>query len=85
MSSMRLILSVWLLLHDRATDHPGFRYQPRKPSEKKKRMTKNKLAKLAAKSNSTDTTTDATILPAQSDANNQISEIEAQLRCLRDA
>nr|QIA97808.1 putative MAT1-2-1 protein [Teratosphaeria destructans] len=30
-------------------DHPGYQYQPRKPSEKKKRMTKNKLAKLAAK------------------------------------
>ena len=50
MNSTRLILSVWLLLHDRAIDHPGFRYQSRKPSEKKKRMTKNKLAKLAAKS-----------------------------------
>ncbi|KXT01412.1 hypothetical protein AC578_9512 [Pseudocercospora eumusae] len=55
----------------------------RKPSEKKKRMTKNKLAKLAAKSSSTDTTTDATTLPAQSDANNQISEIGAQFRLLR--
>ncbi|KXS97242.1 hypothetical protein AC578_25 [Pseudocercospora eumusae] len=63
-----------------AIDHPGYRYQPRKPSEKKKRMTKNKLAKLAAKSSSTDTTTDATTLPAQSDANNQISEIGAQSR-----
>jgi hypothetical protein len=29
-------------------NHPGWQYQPRKPSEKKKRMTKNKLAKLAA-------------------------------------
>jgi hypothetical protein len=28
--------------------NPGYQYQPRKPSEKKKRMTKNKLAKLAA-------------------------------------
>ncbi|KAK4540632.1 hypothetical protein LTR36_009063 [Oleoguttula mirabilis] len=32
-----------------ATNNPGYQYQPRKPSEKKKRMTKNKLAKLAAK------------------------------------
>lgn len=31
-------------------DHPGYQYQPRKPSEKKKRMTKNKLAKLRAQS-----------------------------------
>lgn len=30
--------------------NPGYQYQPRKPSEKKKRMTKNKIAKLAAKS-----------------------------------
>ena len=30
-------------------DNPGYHYQPRKPSEKKKRVTKNKLAKLAAK------------------------------------
>lgn len=29
--------------------NPGYQYQPRKPSEKKQRMTKNKLAKLAAK------------------------------------
>ena len=26
-----------------AIDHPGYQYQPRKPSEKKKRMTKNKV------------------------------------------
>ncbi|KAK5114241.1 hypothetical protein LTR85_010306 [Meristemomyces frigidus] len=32
-----------------AANNPGYQYQPRKPSEKKKRMTKNKLAKLAAK------------------------------------
>ncbi|KAI7382124.1 hypothetical protein KC336_g18696 [Hortaea werneckii] len=32
-----------------AIANPGYQYQPRKPSEKKKRMTKNKLAKLAAK------------------------------------
>lgn len=31
--------------HER--DHPGYQYQLRKPSEKKKRMTKNKLAKMA--------------------------------------
>lgn len=30
-----------------ASLHPNYQYQPRKPSEKKKRMTKNKLAKLA--------------------------------------
>lgn len=48
-----------------AIDHPGYQYQPRKPSEKKKRMTKNKLAKLAARSGNTDATTDATSLPAQ--------------------
>lgn len=30
-------------------DNPGYQYQPRKPSEKKKRMTKGKLAKLASK------------------------------------
>ena len=29
-------------------NNPDYQYQPRKPSEKKKRMTKNKLAKLAA-------------------------------------
>jgi len=29
-------------------NHPDYQYQPRKPSEKKKRMTKNKIAKLAA-------------------------------------
>lgn len=34
-----------------AIDHPGYQYQPRKPSEKKKRMTKNKVAKLATSSN----------------------------------
>jgi hypothetical protein len=28
-------------------EHPDYQYQPRKPSEKKRRMTKNKLAKLA--------------------------------------
>ncbi|KAK5136179.1 hypothetical protein LTR08_004016 [Meristemomyces frigidus] len=33
-----------------AINNPGYQYQPRKPSEKKKRMTKNKLAKLAARS-----------------------------------
>ncbi|RMY65893.1 hypothetical protein D0863_08815 [Hortaea werneckii] len=32
-----------------AIANPGYQYQPCKPSEKKKRMTKNKLAKLAAK------------------------------------
>lgn len=48
-----------------AIAHPGYRYQPRKPSEKKKRMTKNKLAKLAAKSGSTNTTMDMTNVPAQ--------------------
>ncbi|EME39094.1 mating type locus 1-2 [Dothistroma septosporum NZE10] len=48
-----------------AIAHPGYQYQPRKPSEKKKRMTKNKLAKLAAVSRSTDATTDATTVPAQ--------------------
>ena len=30
-------------MHD--IDHPGCQYQPRKPSENKRRMTKNKLAK----------------------------------------
>ena len=34
-----------------AIDHPGYQYQPRKPSEKKKRMTKTKLAKLRAQNN----------------------------------
>jgi hypothetical protein len=34
--------------HQHSLIHPGWQYQPRKPSEKKKRMTKNKLAKLAA-------------------------------------
>ena len=29
-------------------DHPDYHYQPRRPSEKKRRMTRNKLAKLAA-------------------------------------
>ncbi|KAF1344745.1 high mobility group box domain-containing protein, partial [Delphinella strobiligena] len=29
-------------------DHPGYQYQPRKPSEKKRRMTKRKAASLAA-------------------------------------
>lgn len=33
---------------EHAIKYPGYQYQPRKPSEKKKRMTKNKLAKLAA-------------------------------------
>nr|AHM94097.1 MAT1-2-1 [Cercospora beticola] len=55
-----------------AIDHPGYRYQPRKPSEKKKRMTKSKLAKLAAKSGSINATMDATNLPGQLDANNQL-------------
>lgn len=35
-----------------AIDHPGYQYQPRKPSEKKKRMTKTKLAKLKAQAQS---------------------------------
>lgn len=30
-----------------AIDHPGYQYQPRKPSEKKKRMTRNKITKLS--------------------------------------
>ncbi|SMR64530.1 unnamed protein product [Zymoseptoria tritici ST99CH_1A5] len=30
-----------------AIEHPGYQYKPRKPSEKKRRMTKKKLAKLA--------------------------------------
>nr|AAO49358.1 MAT-2 protein [Zymoseptoria passerinii] len=30
-----------------AIEHPGYPYKPRKPSEKKRRMTKTKLAKLA--------------------------------------
>ncbi|KAH9827515.1 putative mating type 1-2 protein [Teratosphaeria destructans] len=30
-------------------DQPGYQYQSRKPSEQKKRMTKNELAKLSAK------------------------------------
>ena len=34
--------------YQHAMTNPGWQYQPRKPSEKKKRMTKNKLAKLAA-------------------------------------
>lgn len=34
-----------------AIANPGYQYQPRKPSEKKKRMTKNKLAKLATANN----------------------------------
>ena len=34
-----------------AIDHLGYQYQPRKPSEKKKRMTKTKLAKLKAQAN----------------------------------
>jgi hypothetical protein len=34
--------------HQHSLLYPGWQYQPRKPSEKKKRMTKNKLAKLAA-------------------------------------
>ena len=34
-----------------AIDHPGYQYQPRKPSEKKKRMTKTKVAKLKAQAN----------------------------------
>nr|ABB83720.1 putative mating type 1-2 protein [Cercospora zeina] len=55
-----------------AIDHPGYRYQPRKPSEKKKRMTKGKLAKLAAKSGSTNATMDVTNLPGQLDANDQL-------------
>lgn len=33
-----------------ALNYPGYQYQPRKPSEKKKRMTKNKVAKLATSS-----------------------------------
>lgn len=48
-----------------AIDHPGYQYQPRKPSEKKKRMTKNKRAKLDAQSSGTGATTNATALPAQ--------------------
>lgn len=43
-----------------AIDHSGYQYQPRKPSEKKKRMTKNKRAKLDARSSSADATTNAT-------------------------
>ncbi|KAM3416921.1 hypothetical protein BST61_g8509 [Cercospora zeina] len=39
-----------------AIDHPGY---PRKPSEKKKRMIKSKLAKLVAKSGSINATMDA--------------------------
>lgn len=41
-----------------AIAHPGYRYQSRKPSEKK-RMTKSKLAKLAANSSSINATMDA--------------------------
>ncbi|KAK0253680.1 hypothetical protein LTS09_011258 [Friedmanniomyces endolithicus] len=40
-------------------NHPDYQYQPRKPSEKKRRMTKTKLAKLAK---------------AQAEANNYVSE-----------
>ncbi|KAF2724649.1 HMG-box, partial [Polychaeton citri CBS 116435] len=32
-----------------AIDHPGYQYQPRKPHEKKKRMSKKKLAAAAEK------------------------------------
>ncbi|KAF2160287.1 hypothetical protein M409DRAFT_29376 [Zasmidium cellare ATCC 36951] len=58
-----------------AIDHPGYKYQPRKPSEKKKRMTKNKLAKLAAQSSSTDATTNATPLPAQQNGQTTVSTV----------
>ncbi|KAK4555259.1 hypothetical protein LTR86_007555 [Recurvomyces mirabilis] len=33
--------------HQHELAHPDYQYQPRKPSEKKRRMTKNKIAKLA--------------------------------------
>lgn len=36
--------------HEHMIANPGYQYQPRKPSEKKKRNTKGKLAKIAAKS-----------------------------------
>jgi hypothetical protein len=49
--------------------NPGYHYQPRKPSEKKKRMTKNKIAKLAAKSatvkSSASSTADSDMSPPQ--------------------
>jgi len=63
-----------------AIDHPGYRYQPRKPSEKKKRMTKNKLAKLAAESGSTNLTMDMTNVPAQhANVPAQLANVPAQL------
>lgn len=43
--------------------YPGYQYQPRKPSEKKKRMTKNKLAKLAAKSASAKSADEEMVAP----------------------
>lgn len=63
-----------------AIDHPGYRYQPRKPSEKKKRMTKNKLAKLAAESGSANLTMDMTNVPAQhANVPAQLANVPAQL------
>ncbi|OQN96610.1 hypothetical protein B0A48_17040 [Cryoendolithus antarcticus] len=38
--------------HQHSLANPNYHYQPRKPSEKKKRMTKGKIAKLAAINNS---------------------------------
>lgn len=52
-----------------AIANPGYQYQPRKPSEKKKRMTKNKIAKLAAKTQANGTSTVAQqALPTDFDA-----------------
>ncbi|KAK5163339.1 uncharacterized protein LTR77_010712 [Saxophila tyrrhenica] len=62
-----------------AIDHPGYQYQPRKPSEKKKRMTKTKLAKLRAQAN------DANAPQPTSDFDNMLANITQEQQISVDA
>nr|CAI59780.2 mating-type protein MAT1-2-1 [Dufourea flammea] len=44
--------------------HPNYQYQPRKPAEKKRRMTRRKAEKLNAQAESSKTPTDTATIPA---------------------
>lgn len=57
--------------------HPDYRYAPRKPSEKKKRMTKNKLAKLAASRRATPVTFPTTTQASQLQQQQQLPQLPA--------
>lgn len=58
--------------------HPGYTYQPRRPSDKKKRMTKKKIAALAAQTNGGDF--ELTSLYATMEAEGGIADISMQER-----